>query len=470
MKDFFDRVRDLEKEVKRIKCSLCNVDGSSSLLRGAVMSGSIGMNEEIFAYLNEDASHYGYIEGSWMLVDHREFGSSNLVDSNTNDPGRMSFNAGSKVFIFPRDWQTTIYQETSDLASFTIRTTPHYWTQWAEVAGWNNPVTNEFIITPNSTLSVPALSYYSSNGWHTVTDFSSLNWDTSNPTDWLSTQPVTSDDYIAISNGIPILFWDNAAAPDGAGWYYWENNTWNFSGTTTAPHGEGIFTLSNGELCFRNRNVTTNALVSSDDGRTWTSVTLPTASSPAFKFLEWIGDKYVYVGDANTIYTTTDLSVFTSRTSAFGGATNMLSIYYTGGLAVVTRNAASTSVIFSEDGITWTASAATPNAQWIYAAFIDGFFVIASTAAASTVATSVTLASAFSTVTTSLGITANPNRGSCVAVLGTDKIIFTGSISSLGETLIYDGAAWTHYTDGVPVENLAYLDTISKPAILFLNP
>ena len=463
--NWYDDLNELKKKVKKLERQMCCMP-SSSLLAGAVIAGGAGSSEDIWAIYHEDADRYGYMYTSQLIVKCSEFPMANpLGDGNFNVTRRVVV-GGDKFYLIPENYPFTHLQETSDFSTFNQVKSPHFFTQWTDVYAWQNTGTKEFVIVPNN-LDIAGIIYYSNtSGLNGTMDFSSLGVDTSSDWDTYEASTFTGFGEVTqgIVNGIPTIYWNGPAAPDGNGMYYWENDTWNFSGLAVQPTGNGMFNLSNGALVFKGAGTTCYI---SEDGKSWTTFTLPATTSAAYRFLEWSGDKYVYVADANTIYTSTDLTVWTARVSAFAGVSNMLSVYLCGSTLIATRNVNSTTVIYSSDGITWNLShASLANAVWGYAASVDGMFLIFEINGTRTYS-STDLTAAFTSRSTITGVSESACLGG-VAVYG-DKYI-SSNFNSNADFTYYNGTTFVEVDGAGFSENMCYLDSIALSTKVLLYP
>lgn len=120
----------------------------------------------------------------------------------------------------------------------------------------------------------------------------------------------------------------------------------------------------------------------SSDGITWPTVNL--TGSIALRKVVYGGGAWVAVGDAGAIYTSTNLTSWTSRTSAHGAA-NILDVAWNGSkFMLITANAVST----SPDGVTWTARTGTGANWWKSLTNVGARWVATSTNGAGIVTTS----------------------------------------------------------------------------------
>jgi hypothetical protein len=168
----------------------------------------------------------------------------------------------------------------------------------------------------------------------------------------------------------------------------------------------------------------------STTGDVWTAATIDAGFT--IRGIAYDGTTYVAVGDGGQIWTSTNLTAWTSRTSGFS-TSNIRGVAFGGGtfLAVGALGKAST----SPTGTTWTAETTTFGAGTINAVVYDGsqFVIAGATALLFTTPTGVTYTSRTSGVTGSAEIYAL-GFGGDLLVLGAD----TGQICTSA-----DGATWT---------------------------
>lgn len=107
----------------------------------------------------------------------------------------------------------------------------------------------------------------------------------------------------------------------------------------------------------------TTLKVSTDDGITWTDYTLPaTTNNSNNHCLDFDGTTYVYGTTSNALYSSTDLTSWTSRTSGISATPVLARVWFVNSSwFVFSATSSTTSFSTSTDGITWT-NRTSPNA------------------------------------------------------------------------------------------------------------
>lgn len=128
-----------------------------------------------------------------------------------------------------------------------------------------------------------------------------------------------------------------------------------FGGTNLPIHR-----MNNGHLYT---TTSTTLRVSTDNGINWTSYTLPASTlSDQNHCLDFDGTTYVYCTGSNSLYSSTNLTTWTARTSNITGTEPNHRVYFVNALwFVFSSTSSTTSFSTSTDGITWT-NTTSPNA------------------------------------------------------------------------------------------------------------
>jgi len=176
--------------------------------------------------------------------------------------------------------------------------------------------------------------------------------------------PIVSGSHIELTrpviSGSTYSFWDNTNSKR-----IYTTDHINFSDVTGFGTSDlQVQRMSNGHLYTTNG---TTLRISTNDGQTWTSYTLPVATANSgFHCVDFNDTKYVYCTTSNRVYVASvpDLisgSWFLVNTNIPGTNTNHRVWYVNGTFFVFSATSATTSFSTSTDGITWT-NRTSPNA------------------------------------------------------------------------------------------------------------
>jgi hypothetical protein len=308
------------------------------------------------------------------------------------------------------------------------------WLQYEEITSFDrsfsNPITKEFAITHNY---VNSRSFCIT--WGTFDNPKTLLYPWGEPASLNGTAQVGTIVRTAVSNGNLAFFSNASSATNGTGVYFTSDGE-NFTKVINDTSAT-FFTASNGAVyCV---GTSSRIYISTDNLQSFQTINTPQAvSSSVYAHpLEYINGVWVLITNNNGIYTSTDLTNWVQRTSAYSPVSLQM-LYKVGDILIIGRAAAGTSVQYSTDnGTTWQLSGTLPNAQWAYFVKLsNGTYVLMSL---NSIATSQDL-STFTTVTglTAPGIFLDPNRG-CVAQID-DKLYFRYKTTHY---ILFDGINWS---------------------------
>ncbi len=196
-----------------------------------------------------------------------------------------------------------------------------------------------------------------------------------------------------------------------------------------------IHTLSNGHLYT---HTGTTLRISTDNGVNWTSYTLPASTNNSGNHcLDYDGTTYVYGTTTNALYSSTNLTSWTSRTSSITGTPVLQRVWFVNSLwFVFSATSSTTSFSTSADGTTWT------NRTWGASQSLIGNAVI--------YVNSLFMVLCNNRVQTSpTGVTWTDSLSSGMGDLDANTRLFTGSgtqailIGGSGEFYIYNAGTWT---------------------------
>lgn len=187
--------------------------------------------------------------------------------------------------------------------------------------------------------------------------------------------PIVSGVHIAITNpvisGSTYSFWDITNSKR----IYTTNHT-TFSDVTGFETNDlQIHRMNNGHLYT---HTGTTLRISTDDGVSWTSYTLPaTTNNSSNHCLDFDGTTYVYGTTANALYSSTDLTSWTSRTSGISATPILARVWFVNSAwFVFSATSSTTSFSTSTNGTTWT-NRTSPNAIICNAViFVNSLYMI----------------------------------------------------------------------------------------------
>jgi hypothetical protein len=236
---------------------------------------------------------------------------------------------GAGLFITPTQAAGTTVYSTPDGVTATARTMPSsgYWTV-SEYANTQFIAVNATSAATNTAKSADGINWVAGGALPTSTG------------SWLQPLRVGSNWVTVNSDGT------TAYSPDGTTWTSGTGGTSTASGV--ASYGTGSF-VSNGSVAVQTANsatVTTYRYTS--NGSTWTDVTLP--ASYTFAVTQVVNGIFVFVGNGNVVYTSTNGTSLTSITASGSDA------FFYFGTTYYRVTASGTNYYTSTDFATWSSA------------------------------------------------------------------------------------------------------------------
>jgi len=197
----------------------------------------------------------------------------------------------------------------------------------------------------------------------------------------------------------------------------------------------------------------TTLRVSTNNGVTWTSYTLPASTNNSGNHcLDFDGTTYVYGTTSNALYSSTDLTTWNSRTSGISATPILVRVWFVNSLwFVFSGTASTTSFSTSADGVTWN------NRTWgsgqslrgNAVIYVNSLYMVLATARVQTSPTGVTW-------TDSLSAGQNDANALNMTFNGTGT---KALMLSSGVCYFYNAGVWTTITTSQFITNVVRLNT-----------
>lgn len=193
-----------------------------------------------------------------------------------------------------------------------------------------------------------------------------------------------------------------------------------------------IHRMNNGHLYTTSG---TTLKVSTDDGVTWNSYTLPaTTNNSSNHCLDFDGTTYVYGTTANALYSSTDLSSWTLRTSSISATPILARVWFVNSAwFVFSATSSTTSFSTSTNGTTWT-NRTSPNAIINQAViYTNGLYMICGTNRVITSSDLITWTSSIA-----FGVNTNDHLSRLFFGSGTKALMLSSNVA-----YFYNAGSWT---------------------------
>jgi hypothetical protein len=426
---------------------------SSTYLRGdgiwAAVSATPPLGSMINLASNNSTNTIDYISttdvGKWLqaasssataVIGSNYSSTYGLTTATTYSRVLVSHHSGTFAVYQGATNRSTMYQTTTDFSSFTNReivgSTISQIINTADTDFWAD-YSNGKAITINFGIGTSGSGYaYTIDG-----------------TSWTQVYKTQSTNAIYNTLTFPCIsgttksFYDSSLSTR----VYTTNDT-SFSSVTGTVINQPIARMANGYL-YQISGGSTNLYVSTNDGQTWTTYTLPNAAaSNGSHPLDFDGTIYVYTGSNGTIYSSTDLSAWTSRQTTAADS----SVFYLNSSTWIALKATSgTTSIWTSTAptSTWTnrtsANSFLPRFAWYCN---SRYFVMGSGRTESS--------SDLSTWTSELAIGINAGATQIMASMfggSTTKFAFVNS----NNAYYYTGGAWTTVTNTQSISGISNL-------------